>query len=130
VRLGVGPFGLESAVEVETLRRAFADGTWASFLLPTDSALLRWHAAILGEENAGNARLGRALSLTPADEARGRSLPAGTPCRAYSLDGRLFALLRYGGDAVWQPIKLLDAVESGPPAPIMYRFRPNLGRIS
>jgi hypothetical protein len=27
------------------------------------------------------------------------------------LDGRLVALLRYGGDAVWQPSKVLEGAE-------------------
>jgi len=114
VRTGVGPFGVESAVDIETLREAFDDGTWESLVSPTDSVLLGWHAAILGEENAGNIRFGRTLSLAPADETRVRSLAGGTPCRAYSLDGRLIALLRYGGDAIWQPVKVLRTYE-GPP---------------
>ena len=114
VRTGVGPFGVESAVDIETLREAFDDGTWGSLVSPTDSVLLGWHAAILGEENAGNVRFGRALSLAPADEARVRSLAGGAPCRAYSLDGRLIALLRYGSDAIWQPVKVLRTYEDHP----------------
>ena len=112
VRVAVGPFRVESAVDTETLRAAFVGGTWAGFVLPVDSVLLDWHAAILGEENVAGVRFGRALDLTPIDEARVSALPVGTPCRAYSLDGRLIALLRYGGDAVWQPSKVLEGVES------------------
>jgi tRNA pseudouridine55 synthase len=112
VRAGVGPFRVESAVDVETLREAFDDGTWADFLLPMDSVLLDWHAAILGEENAANIRFGRALNLAPAGEARVGALGADAPCRAYSLDGRLIALLRYNGDAVWQPSKVLEGSEN------------------
>ena len=114
VRTGVGPFRVESAVDIETLREAFVDGTWTGFLLPMDTVLLEWHAAILGEENAANVRFGRALSLAAADEGRIVVLPAGTPCRAYSLDGRLIALLRYGGEAIWRPAKLLDSLENPP----------------
>ena len=112
VRTGVEPFRVESAVDIEALRAAFGDGTWTDFLLPVDSVLLDWHAAILGEENAANIRFGRALDLTPIDEARVGVLPAQTPCRAYSLDGRLIALLRYGGGAVWEPSKVLEGAES------------------
>jgi tRNA pseudouridine55 synthase len=114
LRTGVGPFGVESAAGIETLRKALEDGTWSSNLSPIDSVLLGWNAAILGEENAGNLRFGRTLSLAPADEARVRSLAGGTPCRAYSLDGRLIALLRYGGDAIWQPVKVLGTCEGSP----------------
>lgn len=114
VRTSVGPFHVESSVDVERLRGAFVDHTWTDFLLPTDSVLLDWHAAILGEENAANIRFGRALRLAPADEGRVVALPAGAPCRAYSLDGRLIALLRYGGEAIWQPAKVLEGSESPP----------------
>jgi tRNA pseudouridine55 synthase len=114
VRLAVGPFHVESSVDVERLRGAFVDGTWTDSLLPVDSVLLDWHAAILGEENAANVRLGRTVNLAPADEARVVALSAGAPCRAYSLDGRLIALLRYGGDAIWQPAKVLEGSESPP----------------
>ena len=111
-RVAVGPFGVESAVDIETLRAAFVDGTWVDFLLPMDSVLLDWHAAILGDENAANVRFGRTLDLVPVDDARVNALPAGTQCRAYSLDGRLIALLRYGGGAIWQPAKVLEGSES------------------
>lgn len=112
LRIAVGPFRVESAVDIEALRAAFADGTWASLLSPIDSVLLDWRAAILGEESIAGARAGRALDLTPVDAARVGALPVGTPCRAYSLDGRLVALLRFRGDAVWQPSKVLEGAEA------------------
>jgi len=114
VRTSVGPFRLESTIEIESLRSRLVDGTWTDAALPIDTVLLDWHAAVLGEKNAGNARQGRSLELTPVDEARVRALAAGTPCRAYSLDGRLLALLRYGGDAIWQPVKVLESPENAP----------------
>lgn len=114
VRTGLGSFRVESAVDVEALRGAFEDGTWTELLLPIDSVLLHWRAAIVGEGNAANARSGRALDLSPVDEGRVRSLAAGTPCRAYSLDGRLIALLEYAGDALWRPAKVLEGAKSPP----------------
>jgi tRNA pseudouridine55 synthase len=107
LRTAVGPFRIESTIEIEKLRAAFIDGTWPEFVLPADSVLLDWHAAILAEESVENVCFGRALDLTPVDEPRMRTLAAGTLCRAYSLDGRLVALLRYGGDSVWEPSKVL-----------------------
>ena len=105
----MGPFRVESAVDIETLRQAFDDGTWGNLVLPVDSVLFDWHAAILGEANAGAVSHGQTLSLVPPDEARLRALAAGTPCRAYSLDGRLVALLEYAGDVSWKPTKVVEA---------------------
>jgi tRNA pseudouridine55 synthase len=110
-RLAVGQFEIDSAVDIESLRESFRDGSWQRLLLPLDSVLLHWDAAILGEQKAGDLRFGRSLSLMPLDDAHVRSLAVGTPCRAYSLDGRLIALLRYGDDALWQPTKVLTASE-------------------
>ncbi len=107
-RTAVGLFDRESSVGTEALREAFRDGSWQRLLLPLDSVLLHCYAAILGERNESELRFGRALSLTPADEGRIRSLPAAAPCRAYSIDGRLLGLLTYGEDAIWQPKKVLS----------------------
>ena len=107
-RTAVGPFERESSVDMEALREAFRDGSWQRLLLPLDSVLLHCHAAILGERNEGELRFGRALNLQPADEGHVRLLSAGTPCRAYSVDGRLLGLLSYAEDAVWQPKKVLS----------------------
>lgn len=112
-RTAVGPFDIESSLDVEALREAFRDGSWQRLLLPLDSVLLHCHAAILGERNESELRFGRALNLMPADEGRVRSLPAGAPCRAYSVDGRLLGLLTYGEEAVWQPKKVLSTPQGG-----------------
>ncbi len=106
-RLAVGPFRAEEAVDMDSLRKAFDEGSWRNLILPADSVLLDWHAAILGEDNAIGIEHGRSLDLASIQEARAAALSAGTPCRAYSLDGRLIALLRYGGGTVWQPTKVL-----------------------
>jgi tRNA pseudouridine55 synthase len=107
VRLAIGPFRVEAAVDIERLREALESDSWRDLVLPIDSVLLDWRAAILGEENADNARTGRTLDLQPLDEERVRSLPEGAQCRAYSLDGRLIALLRYEGEGrIWRPEKV------------------------
>ncbi|MGD0765255.1 MAG: tRNA pseudouridine(55) synthase TruB [Dehalococcoidia bacterium] len=112
VRLSVGPFHLESAIGVDALREALACGGWRDMLLPIDAVLLDWHAAILGNDNQRHACLGRTLKLVPLEEARVNSLPDGALCRAYSLDGRLVALLRNCGDrTLWRPAKVLAAAE-------------------
>ncbi len=107
-RTAVGSFDHGSSVGMEALREAFHSGSWLRLLLPLDSVLLQCHAAILGERNESELRFGRALNLAAADEERVRFLSAGTPCRAYSVDGRLLGLLSYAEDAVWQPKKVLS----------------------
>jgi len=107
LRTRVGPFRLETAVGIDVLRGDFEDGTWADLVLPMDTVLLDWHAAILGGDNVENLRFGRSLDLAALQNKPATSLQAGTPCRAYSLEGKLIALLRYNGDAFWQPSKVL-----------------------
>ncbi len=109
MRLAVGPFRVQEAADMESLRKAFDEGNWKDLLLPVDSVLLDWHAAILGEDNAIGIEHGRALDLASIREVRAATLAEGTLCRAYSLDGRLIALLQYGGGSVWQPTKVLKA---------------------
>lgn len=112
VRLGVGPFRLEASISIAALREALAGGGWRELLLPIDAVLLDWQAAILGDQNERHACLGRTLDLVPLEEARVASLSEGALCRAYSLDGRLIALLRYRGDGtLWQPAKVLAGAD-------------------
>ncbi len=114
MRTAVGPFRVDDAVDIEALRRAFEDGSWRELLLPLDSVLLDWYAAILGKESEGRIRQGRALELArSAYEGQSPELQQGTPCRAYSVDGRLVALLRYGGGSIWEPAKVLEAQSDG-----------------
>ena len=109
-RTAVGRFRLEAAVDVETLRRSFDDGT----LAPSRPAARRSPARLARchrrRENAANARRGRPLNLTPVPEAR--AFDVGMSCRAYSLDGRLIALLDYAGNAIWQPAKVFEGADS------------------
>ncbi len=109
-RTSVGPFQRGSSIGIEALREVFRAGSWQELLLPLDSVLLHLCAAIIGEHNKGELRFGRALSLRPAVEERVSALPPGTPCRAYSLDGRLLGLLTYAENAVWQPQKVLSGL--------------------
>jgi tRNA pseudouridine55 synthase len=108
-RTAVGPFRVEESVDIEVLRQAFEEGNWQELLLPLDSVLLDWKAAILGEESEGRVRQGRALNVAEAAHLQERAAASeGTPCRAYSLDGRLIALLKYGGKSIWEPEKVLE----------------------
>lgn len=107
LRTALGPFSLEQSVDIERLRVAFQGKEWQELLRPLDAPLTHWLAAIVGEENERSTRNGRTLSLSPAEPERVASLPVGTLCRAYSLDGYLVAVLRYQGEGSrWRPEKV------------------------
>jgi tRNA pseudouridine55 synthase len=101
-RTRVGPFHLSEAVTPEALS---ADGPfWETHLYPLDHLVLPTRAAVL-DEAAGRAvcdgrpcRQDRALETAPWP---------GEPCRAYSHDGRLLAMLAYDAtESSWKPEKV------------------------
>ena len=110
LRTRIGPFRVEESVDPDALRRAFHDGDWAENLRAPDTALLRWPAAIIGEQNERRSRVGQPLDLPLAPAVQRRRLQRGMGCRAYSLDGYLVAVLRYeGGGSLWRPDKVFSA---------------------
>jgi hypothetical protein len=105
-------------VSPDTLREAFRSDAWQDLLLPIDYVLLDWPAAIIGEDSERLTRQGRPLTLAPTEAAHRANLQRGTPCRAYSLDGFLVAILRYeGGHAMWRPEKVFPPPEEPRIAP-------------
>lgn len=109
VRLRSGPFSLEDAIDLDTLREAAQRGAWQELLYPADRVLEAWYAALLGEEHSRDARRGRLLVLEPA-RAELLGLAPDTPCRAYSHQGEFLAILRYRGAGRWHPEKVLSAL--------------------
>lgn len=101
-----GPFLLEQALTLDDFGRAAGEGRWQKFLHAADSVLLDWWAAVLGRERTDEIMQGRGIHLTPLRAERMAGLPAGTPCRAYSTDGRFLAILRYRGEQFWHPAKV------------------------
>jgi tRNA pseudouridine55 synthase len=104
-----GPFLLEWALTLEDFRQAAQEGGWREFLHATDSVLAGWWAAVLGREHADDVMQGRTVPLTPLAPERVAGLPPGTPCRAYSTDGRFLAILHYRGEQSWHPAKVFTA---------------------
>lgn len=101
-----GPFALDDAVSLPELEEAIKLGYWPSLVYPLDIVLLRWRAAILGEEAATAVGKGRPVALRTSHHA------AQGPCRAYSLQGHLLALLRpQPQEGVWQPFKVFSGGE-------------------
>lgn len=106
VRTRVGSFHLEEAINIDTLRAEFEDGSWTERLLAPDEVLLGWRAAILGPVNRRNLVHGREAHLEPVP---GVAVAPGDFCRAYSDTGDFLAILRCQGDNVWRPEKVLAA---------------------
>jgi tRNA pseudouridine55 synthase len=102
-RTRVGPFRVEDALDVETLRRQLESGEWLDRLWPPDEVLLGWRAAILGDVNAGRLAHGQTLSLATAAT---RPPAAAERCRAYGLAGEFLGVLRAEGATAWRPEKV------------------------
>jgi tRNA pseudouridine55 synthase len=99
VRLRCGPFNITDSLTLPQLEDAFLHNYWQDFLYPMDIVLEHWIAAIVGEEKERAIRNGRPLALNISDD-KGH-------CRAYSLDGRFLAVLRFlPQEKEWQPEKV------------------------
>jgi tRNA pseudouridine55 synthase len=110
VRSRVGSFRLEEAVDIETLRAEFEDGSWGDRLIAPDEILLGWRAAILGEQSAGRLLNGLETVLQPAG---GVPTASGELCRAYSDAGDFLAVLRCEGPNTWRPEKVFAQPVAG-----------------
>jgi tRNA pseudouridine55 synthase len=98
VRLAVGSFSIEHAVDLEELERE-APGLWARHLVPLRRALAHLPSVTVDEETARRLSLGQAVSLAE---------PPGELLFAYGQDDRLVAVLQYSAqDALWCPHKVL-----------------------
>ena len=105
-RLQSGPFHINQSVSLSQLEEAFQQGYWKNFLYPLDWVLSHLKAVILDEASEKAILNGRPLSL-PSKE-----MIAEERCRAYSLNGRLLAILRFEPRAkLWRPEKVLGSRE-------------------
>lgn len=99
VRLRSGLFSIDDSLTIPEVECSFEHDYWQDLLYPLDAVLEHWVAAIVSEEKERAIRHGRPLTLD-AVEDRGY-------CRAYSVDGRFLAVLRFLPDkALWQPEKV------------------------
>ena len=103
VRSRVGAFRLEDAVDVETLRREFEDGTWQERVIAPDEVLLTRRAAILRDEDTQDVLHGRETTLRAVASL---VVAEGDLCRAYSDSGDFLAVLRCRGVDRWRPEKV------------------------
>ena len=103
VRLRSGPFDIGDALTISQLEDSFRHGYWQNLLYPMDAVLESWIAAIISQEKEQEIRWGRPLTLGGEEGSdKGR-------CRAYSLDGRFLAVLRFITErGLWQPEKVFS----------------------
>ncbi len=101
VRLRCGPFDINDSLTIPQLEDSFRHNYWQDLLYPMDVVLEHWIAAIVSKEKEHAIRNGRPLALGNGDD-KGH-------CRAYSLDGRFLAVLRFLPEkGVWQPAKVFS----------------------
>jgi tRNA pseudouridine55 synthase len=104
VRSRVGPFLLEDAVDLETLRSEFETGVWQERLVAQDEVLLHRRAAILGSENRRRLLQGQSVRLAP--EATVNPALPGELCRAYSAEGDFLAVVNHSAPGELRPAKV------------------------
>jgi len=106
VRLRSGLFEIGDSLTIPQLEDAFRHGYWQKLLYPMDAVLEHWIAAIVSQEKEQDIRWGRPLTL---DGEEGEDKDR---CRAYSLDGRFLAVLRFITErGLWQPEKVFSGDE-------------------
>ncbi len=136
IRLRSGPFTLEESLTLEELAQALADGSWVDSVFAPDEALLQCGAVIVGPGNEQRILQGSALRLVPGPEmpvslgaGPVEAVPVGVSggdeeaegradeqvreplLRAYTVDGRFLALLRWQADAgAWHPQKVFPVM--------------------
>jgi tRNA pseudouridine55 synthase len=109
VRSRVGPFLLEDAVDLETLRSEFETGAWQERLFAQDEVLLHRRAAILGSENERRLLQGQSIQLAPEVVVQ-PALP-GELCRAYSSEGDFLAVVNHASPGMLRPEKVFATSE-------------------
>jgi tRNA pseudouridine55 synthase len=101
VRLKSGPFDINDSLTILQLEDSFQHNYWQDLIYPMDVVLEHWVAAIVSKEKEQAIRNGRPLALGESEDK--------AYCRAYSLDGRFLAVLRFIREkGLWQPEKVFS----------------------
>ena len=99
VRLSSGPFSIDDSLTITELEAAVAGGYWQELLYPMDVALGKLMAVVVSEEQERAIGHGQMLEMSSVEDC--------AYCRAYSLDGRFLAVLRFLPDrGLWHPDKV------------------------
>lgn len=105
IRSRVGSFGLGEAVDIDTLKSEFQEGTWPDRLWAPDEVVLHWQAMILGAKTEHLLCSGQPIRISEEqpDDQRGLA-------RAYGTDGRFLAVVRRAGEGDWKAEKVFQPV--------------------
>jgi len=107
VRVQSGLFHLEDSLTIPQLEDSFHHGYWQELIYPMDVVLEHWIAVIVNEETEEAIRNGRPIRLKEEGVADTGHL------RAYSLDGRFLAVLRFIPEkGMWQPEKVFSGANT------------------
>jgi len=98
IRTACGPFHIAQSTTLEDLERTVNEGQIARILQPLEAALNGFPVAVVDDETARRITLGQRVRLEDPPRTR--------LCRAKTLEGQVLALLRRGGDGMWQPHKV------------------------
>lgn len=98
-RLRSGLFDIDDSLTIPQLEASFQRNHWQDVLYPMDMVLEHWMAVIVNREKENAIRNGQQLALVAGEDT--------DYCRAYSIDGRFLAVLRFIPEkSLWQPEKV------------------------
>ena len=112
VRRKYGPFSIDNAISCDELEISFAGNSWHRYIHPIDSVLLHLKAIVVNDDTSQDIQHGRTIENinNSTQILKDQSQPVEfqeTHCRAYGLDGRFLAILRYVAETgQWQPEKV------------------------
>jgi tRNA pseudouridine55 synthase len=110
-RIRTGAFSIDQADTLEKLKEAIAQGRGQELLLPVEYPVLHLRAVMLNPGEERMVRGGQPVRLSPHTHSAEHL----EVCRAYSLDGRFAALVRFNRPLrLWEPHKVLQL---GAPSP-------------
>lgn len=108
-RTRVGPFDIESAIDMERLEASLADDSWCRLLEPTDLGLAHLPAFTVQIEDEKDLRHGQAVEIEEACLSPESPLTDGLQARGYAEDGSLIGILSYDGQlSAWRPKKIFS----------------------
>jgi len=112
VRRKYGPFSIDNAVLFDELEQSYPGNYWQGYIHPIDSVLLHLKAIVVNDDTSQDIQHGRTIEniINSTQILKDQPPPVEfqeTHCRAYGLDGRFLAILRYVAETgQWQPEKI------------------------
>lgn len=108
-RTRVGPFDIESALDIASLRASLGDGTVLELLQPADMGLAHLPALTVQIEDEKDLRHGQAVEIEQTCLAPASAIVDGLQARAYAEDGSFIGVVRYDAEArCWRPKKIFS----------------------